>query len=289
MQKPILVVGATGNVGSALIRTLKSKGISCIAGIRNESKAEELKALGVPLTEFNFDDPQSMERAFQKAERVFLLLPLTPRLMEHGKAAIEAAKNAGVSYIVRSSEFRADPASPRLAFRAQGEVDQALKESGTPCAIIRPNFFMQNFAVHYRESIRKQHAIMLPQGAGSISFVDVRDIAEVAAHLLISPDRYAGHSYDLTGPQPLSNSNVASILSQTLGKPVEYLSLADEAASDDMKRRGVPEWSIEFVMSLHRHVQEGRMAEVTNAVGEITGKPPRTLAGFIKSHSQVWT
>jgi uncharacterized protein YbjT (DUF2867 family) len=288
MQKPILVIGATGNIGTALIRTLAAKGIDCIAGIRNEAKADEIKSLGVPLVDFNFDDPRTMENAFRKSERAFLLLPLTPSLVEHGLAAIRAAKEASISFIVRSSEFQADRASTELAFRSQGMVDDALRESGIPCSIIRPNFFMQNFAVYYRESIRRKNTFYLPQGSGRISFVDVRDIAEAAAELLISPAEHAGLTYDLTGPESLSNHDVASLLSDTLSKRVEYAPLDESVAIEDMRQRGLPEWNIEFVTSLHRYVRDGRMAEVAKAVGDIIGKRPRSFTDFINDHREAW-
>lgn len=288
MQKPILVVGATGNIGSALVRALKAKGADCIAGIRNEAKADDLRALGIPLIDFNFDDPRSMENAFRKAERAFLMLPLTPSLVEHGLAAIRAAKEAGISFIVRSSEFRADRTSAELAFRAQGIVDDAFRESDIPCAIIRPNFFMQNFSVYYRESIRRDKAIYLPQGSERISVVDVRDIADVAAELLLSPDVHLGRTYDLTGPQSLSNFEIASMLSEVLMKKVDYIPLDENVALDNMKQRDLPEWNIEFVASLHRYVREGRMAEVTNAIRDITGKPPRHFGDYADDHRSAW-
>jgi uncharacterized protein YbjT (DUF2867 family) len=201
---------------------------------------------------------------------------------------VEAAKEARLSFLLKSSELGADPNSPKLALKAQGSVDQYLKESGIPWSILRPNFFMQNFAIHYAATIRERGRIFLPQGSGKVSFIDVRDIAAVAAEILLAPNAHMGHAYDLTGPQALSNYEVAQHLSGVADRIVEYHAISDEAATEAMSNRGVSRWIAEFVTSLHRHVREGQMANVSSAVRDITNREPIEFAKFVRSYAFTW-
>ena len=285
MADRILIVGATGNIGSALVAELQRRKGAIFAGVRQTGKEE---SLGVPTILFDFEKPETMKEAFAKVDRAFLLLPLAEKMVEYGVRAVDAAKEASLSFLLKSSELGADPNSSKIALRAQGTVDQYLKNSDIPWAILCPNFFMQNFALHYAPTIRERGGIFLPQGSGKISFIDVRDIAAVAAEILLAPNLHKGRAYNLTGPQALSNQEVALQLSAVVGKVVEYHPVGDEVAIEAMTKRGVSNWISEFVMSLHRHVREGQMEKVSSAVQEIIGRPPMDFAKFALDHTNVW-
>lgn len=285
MADRILIVGATGNIGSALVAELQKRKASVFAGVRQAGKGE---SLDVPSLPFDFEKPETMKAAFSKVDLAFLLLPLVERMVEYGVKAIDAAKEAGLSFLLKSSELGAEPNSPKLALHAQGTVDQYLKNSGIPWSILRPNFFMQNFAIHYASAIRERGGIFLPQGSGKVSFIDVRDIAAVAAEVLLVPDAHSGRVYDLTGPQALSNQEVARQLSEVTGKLVEYHPIEEEVAVDAMSKRGVPNWISEFVMSLHRHVREGQMEKVSPVVQQIIGRQPSDFSKFAQDHAYSW-
>lgn len=288
MRPKILVTGANGNIGSALLRALRNSDADIVAGVRDTAKLRTFQAAGIAATLFDYADPSSMRTAFALVERAFLVLPLTSRMTEFGHAAIEAARDAGISYLVKSSELGADPASPCFAMQVQGMLDDALVRSGIPCTILRPNFFMQNFAVYYRESIRQHHAFFLPQGDGCVSLVDVRDIAAVAARLLMSPEAHHARQYDLTGSHAWSNQEIAAHLSTATGLPIQYHVLPDTKAIDTMRLHGRSEWEIEFVMSLHSHVRDGQMSRLSEHVQAITGSAPITFPQFAQEHAKLW-
>ena len=285
MTDRILIVGATGNIGSALVAELQARKAIVFAGTRDSGRAE---SLGVPSLSFDFANPKSMKEAFSKVDRAFVLLPLAERMVEYGMAAVDAAKEAGLSFLLKSSELGAKPDSSKFALQAQGTADQYLKNSGISWSILCPNFFMQNFSVHYSAAIRERGGIFLPQENGKVSFIDVRDIAAVAAEILIAPEVHIGRTYDLTGPQALSNQEVAHQLSEVAGKLVEYHAISDEVAIEAMSRRGVPLWVVEFMMSLHRHVREGQMENVSSAVQDIIGRQPIEFSKFAQAHACAW-
>ncbi len=285
MTPRILIVGATGNIGSALIAELQRRNATFFAGVRH---ADQGAALGVPSLPFDFEKPETMKAAFASVDRAFLLLPLAEKMVEYGIRAVDAARDAGLSFLLKSSELGADQNSPKLALHAQGMVDQYLKSSGIPWSILCPNFFMQNFAIHYAPAIRERGGIFLPQGSGKVSFIDVRDIAAVAAEILLVPSAHESRVYDLTGPQALSNQDVARQLSAITGKPVEYHAIEDNVAIEGMAKRGISEWIAEFVMSLHKHVREGKMATVSPTVQEIIGRQPGDFAKFSQAYAHSW-
>lgn len=289
MREKILIVGATGNIGSALVRELCIRNATVIAAVRESAETGRTAGLGVPVLPFDFDKPQSMKAAFAQIDRAFLLLPLSEKMLAFGMAAVDAAKEAGLTYLVRTSELGADANSPRLALQVQGTVDRYLQDSGIPCTILRPNFFMQNFATHYAQMIRERGRIFLPQSNGKISFIDVRDIASVAAAVLLAPDTHTAKGYDLTGPRALSNQDVARHLSNTTGKTVQYHAASDDEAIAAMLSRGVPQWISQFVMSLHQHVREGQMANISSAVHDIIGRDPMDFEQFAENYAPTWT
>jgi uncharacterized protein YbjT (DUF2867 family) len=288
MSERILIVGATGNIGSALVAELQNRRATVFAGVRQGSQPRGSKSSDVPAIAFDFEKPETMKEAFSKVDRAFLLLPLAERMVEYGKAAIDAAKEAGLSFLVKSSELGADPNSPKLALQAQGSVDRYLQESGIAWSILRPNFFMQNFAVSYAAGIRERSGIFLPQDTAKTSFIDVRDIAAVAAEILLTPAAHIDRAYDLTGPQALSNHEVAQHLSDATGRLVEYHATSDDATIKALSQRDVSQWIIEFVMSLHLHVREGKMANVSSAVRDITGREPIGFIQFAQAYASTW-
>ncbi|MFY7906454.1 MAG: NmrA family NAD(P)-binding protein, partial [Burkholderiaceae bacterium] len=201
MSNTILVTGASGNIGQALIQQLKADGAQVIAGSSSGKSTH-----GVPTRHLDFNDPASLQDALSGIDTLFLLLPLVPNKLTLAKNAISAAKAAGVRHIVRSSGAGADPDAGFALPRLQGEIDQMVIDSGMAYTLVRPATFMQNFATYYAGMI-KGGALYLPQGDGQTSFIDVRDIAAVSAAILQNPKAHTGKAYTLTGGAALSNTD----------------------------------------------------------------------------------
>ena len=284
----ILVTGATGNIGSQLVQRLKEKNLEVIAGVSSLSKAGRFSKQSIDTAILNFAQPDSLESAFDGVDRLFLLLPLVEAMVDWGPRVIEAAKKAGVRFVLRSSGMGADPDTPYELGKTHGLIDQALMASGLAYTIVRPNSFMQNYINYFGGMIKDQQSIFLPQGQGRISLIDVRDIAAVDAEILAAPEKHWEKTYDLTGPEPLNNEEIARILSRVIGKPITYMDIDEAVARQGLAQMGMPEWNIRLMESLNRRIKLGMTAEVTHWVRMIAGRPPTTFEQFARDHGEAW-
>lgn len=284
----ILVTGATGNIGSRLVENLKGKNLEVIAGVSSLSKGGRFVKQGIDTTIINFTRPETLETALEGVDRLFLLLPLAEPMVTWGRQVIAAAQTAGVQFILRSSGLGADPDTGYELGKTHGLIDQALRESGIPFAIIRPNSFMQNYVNFFGAGIRDQQALYLAQGQGRISLIDVRDIAAVAAAILADPGSHRRQSYDLTGPEALTNEEIAGIISRVLGKTVTYHDIDEETYRQEMLRLGVPKWNIQVLESLNRRIKLGLTAEVNSQVRMLTGKGANSFSRFAEDQAAFW-
>ncbi len=192
MPSTILVTGATGNVGGKVVKQLTAVGAKVRAAVQPTSKVDSIKATGAELVELDFNKPETLRAAFKGVDKVFLLTPFVPNMVELGTQAIEQAKRAGVKHIVRMSAMGAD-ATPGIQLgRWHREVETRLEASAIPLTILRPNSFMQNYANMLGHSIKTQSAFYLPMGDGKVSIVDTRDIAAVAVEALTKTDMRGG-------------------------------------------------------------------------------------------------
>lgn len=290
MSNTILVTGASGNIGQALIQQLKADGAQIIAGSSSGKSVH-----GVPTRHVDFNDPASLQDALSGIDTLFLLLPLVPNKLTLARNAIAAAKAAGVRHIVRSSGAGADPDAGFALPRLQGEIDQMVMDSGMAYTLIRPATFMQNFATYYAGMI-KGGALYLPQGDGQTSYIDVRDIAAVSAAVLQNPQAHAGQAYTLTGGAALSNTDAVRAIGAAIdaatgagiGRSPTYVAVPDQAAIDSMKSMGMDDWSIDQMMSLHRLTSAGYASGVTHTVRELLGRDPISFQNFVADHKLAW-
>jgi len=283
----IFIAGAAGNIGTALLAALHDSGAEVVAGVHDPDKAKTLASLGVDARPFEFQDSDSMVRAMQGCDRMFLVIPLQEKLTRYGHLAVEAAKKAGIEYIVRSSGYAASSDAHWRLGRENGMVDQFIEDSKIPFTILRPNTFMQNFSTHFVDMI-KSGTIVAPEEDYKVSYTDVRDIADCAAKLLLDSKDFENKFFALTGPEGLTMSEVAAQISATSGRDVDYAPIAEEDYMEILKEMGVPEWNINMLISLTRVVKLGMIGNVTHAIEHITGKPARNFADFAAEHAVVW-
>lgn len=283
----IFVAGATGNIGTALLATLKEQGKPFVAGVHDPDKAAVLKELGVDARICDYDDSASMAAALDGCDRMFLSLPLREGMARFGHLAVEAAKAADIQYIVRSSGYAASSDAHWRLGREHGMVDQFVEDSGISYTTLRPNSFMQNFSTAFVEMI-KSGVIALPEEDAKVSYLDVRDIASCAATLFDGPGEHENKYYALTGPEGLSLAEVAAKISAVSGREVKYTPIAEEAYIESMVGLGVPEWTINMLVSLTRVVKLGMIGNVTKAVEFLSGNPARTFDAFVEEYAEVW-
>ncbi|MEZ7197080.1 NmrA family NAD(P)-binding protein [Pseudodesulfovibrio karagichevae] len=282
----IFIAGAAGNIGSALIDTLPDKA-EIVAGVHSPKKAERLKARGVEARVIDFADKGSMVAAMAGCDRLFLVLPMQEKMTRFGRLAVDAAKEAGIEYIVRSSAYGASSDAHWRLGRENGMVDQFVEDSKIPFTVLRPNSFMQNFSTILAPMI-KSGIIALAEEDYKVSYIDVRDIAACAARLLGDHEGYTDAVYALTGPQGLTLADVAETIGSEAGVKVAYTPIDEEAYIEGLDGAGVPEWNRNMLVSLSRVIKLGMMGNVTQAVEYLTGTPARPFAEFAADNAGAW-
>jgi uncharacterized protein YbjT (DUF2867 family) len=272
----ILVTGASGTIGSALVQHLQQRGAE-VAVMSSKPGAGKLHG--------DFADRASLQRAFKGIDTLFLLLPLVPNKIELARNAIDAAKAAGVRHIVRSSGAGADANSPVALARLQGTIDQAVTDSGIAHTFIRPNGFMQNW-VNFAAAQLKSGTFYAPDGDGAQSVVDARDIAASAAAILLDPAAHAGRACTLTGGEALTNAQMIEMIGRAAGRKIAYVDVPESAAREAMA--GMPPVMVEWFMSLHHVIKQGWAAGISDDVQRLTGRAPRRFADFVAENANVW-
>ncbi|CCH49010.1 NmrA family NAD(P)-binding protein [Pseudodesulfovibrio piezophilus] len=283
----IFVAGASGNIGAALLAALHVSQAEVVAGVHDPDKAKALKELDVDARLFDFQDPDSLARAMEGCQRMFLVLPMVETMTRFGHLAVQAAKQVGIEYIVRSSGYAASSDAHWRLGREHGMVDQFVEDSGIPFTILRPNTFMQNFASRMAGMVRSG-VLALPEEAACVSYIDVRDVAACAAALLLDPGEHENRSYALTGPEGLSGAEVADRIGKAVGQDILYQPISEEEFIKIQTECGLGEWQRSMLVSLSRVVKLGMMGNVTKAVEHLTGTPARAFETFAAENVTAW-
>ena len=281
----ILVIGGRSKIGSALIGELVGKGELVRALVRSDESAGSFPE-GVEAVTGDLVDLDSLRSAIAGAERMFLLCGPTEQEVQLNRNAIDAAKEAGVRLLVRSSILGSDPGSQATFVRDHGACDEYLRQSDVPHAIIRPNLFLQNVPENTIPSIDADGNFYANAGEARISMVDTRDVAAVAA-ILLSESGHEENAYDVTGPEALSYHDVAAKLERT----VAYIDAPDDAVRGALEGFGLPEWLTGALVDLYQDYRrsgtDGYAAQVPDTVQRLTGHPPRTLDQLLAEQPAV--
>ena len=274
---PILVTGATGNVGRAVVDALQARGLPVRPGLRDPLGDPHAVAL-------DFFRPETFANAVAGAGGLFLLRPppisdVKPTL----NALVDAALAAGVRRIVFLSVIGADT----RGYIPHAKVEKHLSQSAAEWTFLRAGFFAQNLGDAYRPDIRDSSELFVPAGTGKAAFVDVRDIGEVAALAFAEPG-HVGQAYTLTGPEPLDFDQVAALLTTALGRQIRYARPGVLRYLLRMRRRGLPFAQALVQAVLHFGLRFGQAEQVDPTLAYLLGHPPRTLAQYIADHVALW-
>jgi uncharacterized protein YbjT (DUF2867 family) len=274
----ILVTGATGKVGQELVKELSQKGAPFKVGVRDPGRAA-----GAPAVLFDFDRPETFGPALAGIDALFLL---TSGGTGREKAVVDAAKKSAVKRVVKLSVWGAE-GEDFFFGREHRAVEKHLEASGLPWTFLRPNGFMQNYATAHAASIKGQGAFFLCAGDSRYSIIDARDIGAVAAKVLTE----TGHerkAYTLSGPEALSNAQMAEKISKAIGKPVRYVDMPEPEYKKTMAGFGMPEPFVEAFIDLQRYYRRGSAEAVTPEVERLLGRKPGTFDQFARDHASAW-
>jgi uncharacterized protein YbjT (DUF2867 family) len=287
MAAPIIVISANSNVGSAAVRHLAKAKIPVRAAVRNLAKAESLKPLGVEVVYADMDAPKTLATALNGVETAILATPADPGLPRLHGLFYDAAREQGLRHIVRVSVIGADPGSPLQLGRMHGEAEKALEATGMAWTHLRPVSFMQNFFAQLGP-ILTQGKIFNCAGKGKIPFVDARDVGALAA-ACATASGHESKAYDVTGPEAIAYSTVAAKIAERMQRKVEYVNLSPEEAAQGMIANGMPEWLAKDLAMLGQLAAEGKAAQVSSAVRDVTGREPGSFDQFLDDHAHIFS
>ncbi|MBI4666198.1 MAG: SDR family oxidoreductase [Nitrospinae bacterium] len=282
----ILVTGATGTIGSELVKLLSARGETFRAYVRNTKKATALNIPRMEIFKGDLSDTVALDKAMLGITRVFLLSSPDPDQVKLQGNVVKAAKKAKVSLIVKQSAFGAGADSTVSLARWHWKTEEEIKKSGIPYSILRPVMFMQNLLM-YAPEIRTEGVLRVPMKDARLALIDARDIAAVAVTILVGKG-HEGKTYELTGPEALSYEKIAGLISEITGRHVSYVDITLADARKALIHGGMPEWFADDIRKLFEMFRTGRGARLSTAVADITGVKPRRLEEFLHDYSDVF-
>lgn len=288
---PVLVTGATGNVGRAVVASLLAAGQRVRAAVGSPDGLDRIADLfphsadrvdGVVL---DFTDPATWG-AYQGVDRVFLMRP--PHLSRPRTQmlpSLEAMSAAGVGHVALLSLQGAG----RNRVVPHARLEKWLEASGLGWTFVRASFFMQNLTTTHAVDIRERDAIIVPAGVGRTAFVDAGDVGAVAAAALLDPPAHHQRVWTPTGPQSLTYHQVADIFTAVLDRPIRYQApCAIRYALHAHRELAMPPAMIAVTTAIYTAARLGQAAALTDDVAAVLGRPPASFREFAITHASAW-
>ena len=282
--RPILVTGATGNTGRAIVDALADRGAPVRAMVRTEADRGRVRA-GVEVVVADFDEAAAIEAALDGAERAYLVTPSSERAEEQQKRFADLAAKAGTRHLVVLSQLGSEEHSPVRFLRYHAAVERHIRDLGIGYTFLRPNLYFQGLLM-FTGSISAEGKFFAPIGDAAVSAVDVRDIAAVAAAALTEAG-HEGATYTLTGPEAITHAQIAAALTAALGRTVRFIDVPPEAFADGI-RGLLPPWQVDGLLEDYAHYRRGEAATVSPAIAEVTGAAPRGIEQFARDYAAAF-
>lgn len=275
----VLVTGAGGNVGSAVVAASTAAGMRVRAVTRTGERAGLPRSAEVVAGDLG--DPTTLRAAWDGIESVFLLpgFPATPRLLADARAA-------GVTFVVQLSGSSAGEVTSTNAITRYMSITEAqVRAAGFAYSVLRPSAFMSN-ALGWAEQLRAGDVVEEPFADVPIAVIDPADIAAVTVAILTDRERYSAGVYRLSGPAALRPAERLRILGDVLGRPLRLEPLSDSAARARLSSR----MPAEYVDAFFDFYVHGSLDEsvVHPTVTELTGRAPRSFRDWARAHAQAF-
>lgn len=281
MTGAVLVTGATGTVGSAVLRHLLRLGEPVLAASRDGADTG-----GAPGRALDLADRSGWAAALAGIDRLFLMRPpamadVASTLIPFVDAAIAGGLRHTVFLSVQGAQV--NRAAPHHA------VERHLRRRRAPSTMLRPNFFMQNLSTVYADEIRTTGRVVLPAGRARTACIDTEDIGEVAARILAAPERFRATALTLSGEEALDYGAVARILTGVLGRPIEYTRPTPAAYEAHLRAAGRSEDYVAVQRMLYRIVRLRFSSLPNRSVRRVLGRPATTFRAFAERERAAWT
>ena len=280
----ILVIGGTGNIGLPLIQYLDQQvGVQVVAGAHNLHKDEQLLAAypNVEIRRFDFLDETTFDAALRGIQKVFFVRP--PQLAKPKQDMLPFLKCLQAHHIeqvvfVSLMGVEHNPMTPHY------QIEQMIEQLQLPYTFIRPSFFMQNLNTTHRVDIQQNHDLFIPAGRSKTSFIDTRDIGEIAGVALLDT-QYLQQKLTVTGPEALTYQQIAALMTESFGHPVTYHRPSLWRFRRVMLKRGIKKDYVNVMVMLYLITQLGNAKRVTDTAEKVLGHAPHTMTTYLRDYA----
>lgn len=272
----VLVTGGTGTTGRMVVQGLKKRGVATKVGTRRPSNGDEVL--------FDWQKPESARAAFAGMDAIYVVAPTNTS--DHGAVVLpvlDIARSCGVRRFVLLSASSLEAGGSMM-----GQIHSYLKDNASEWTVLRPTWFLQNFSQkHHLSTIREENAIYSATGSGRVGFIDASDIARAAVTTLLA-DHSWNRDFILTGPETLSYSDVASKLTDVLGRTIRHVNLDIGQLVDRYCNGGLDRTYAETLASMDEWIENGHEDRVTEGVHALTKQNPNSADVFMRENRDCW-
>ncbi len=280
----ILVTGATGQLGSLVVKHLLSRvsADQIAVSVRDVAKAEDIAARGVDVRHGDFDDLALMTNAFKGIDIALIISGETDvetRIKQH-RTAVDAAKAAGVSHLVYTSFIDARPESPFTYASIHADTESYIKASGLSFTVLRNSFYTDLLMAGVPHALETGD-FGAPAGNGKVSYIPRNDLAEAAAAVLANPADHVNQTYELSGT-PIGFADIAAIIADAIGKEIRYVDLPPEVHTGILASFGLPDHLVDALTGMYVGTRNGDYEQTSDDFAKVVGRAPQSTADFLK-------
>jgi len=279
----ILITGASGSVGKAVLQEATRTQPKVRGMYRSKEEAAKAPA-GCASVLADYADKLSLRNALNGVTTVYVVCSPIPQLVELESNMLDACKESGVKHVVLNSALGAGDYGKSFPSWHR-KVEDKLKATGMSYTILRPNGFLQNIVAFNAPSIRAQGAFYAAMGNAKVSYLDIADIAVVAVKALHG-GAHAGKTYELNGPEAISNQELAQRISKVTGRTVNFVNIPESAQREAMLGLGVPDWQVTALLELQQYYKQGGGEKTDSLLKTLIGRDPVTLDQYLTANAR---
>jgi len=282
----VLVTGANGNVGREVVRALRARGAVARAVDLSVEAVRAMHGGDTDAARLDYEAPSTFAEALDGCTSLFLVRPPAIANMEATLLPfIDAALAGGIEHIV----FLSVQGASTNKLVPHHAVELHLAACGAGYTLLRPGFFAQNLGTAYRADIAEDGRLFLPAGRGRVAFVDIRDVAELAAVVLDDPHAHHAMAYTCTGPEAFSFEEAARLMTDVVRRPIRYEAASIGGYVRHLHVHGLPLAQIAVQTVLHVGLRYGQLEVIDPTLERLLGRRPRTLATYVRESADLWT
>ncbi|WP_454801303.1 NmrA family NAD(P)-binding protein [Mucilaginibacter phyllosphaerae] len=290
MEKKILITGATGATGSVAVAKLLDQQIPVRALVhQSDERSEQLKGLGAEIVEGDLTDLDSVSQAMEGVSAAYFVYPIqVPGILDATAYFIQAALEANVGHIVNMSQRTSRRGSPSHGAQNHWISERLFDHSGIPVTHLRPTLFAE-WLMYFAPEIKHNSRLLTPFYNSKYAPIAGEDTGRVIAAVMANPVEHTGQTYELYGPEELTQLEVAEILSQELGRHISYVPMEAQPFGEVLKANNFTPYFIQHIEGITKDFNSGETDGINGNVEKITGNKPISIRDYIKKNLSLFS